>query len=206
MKKSCVLACVLLGLCALIFAAAGIVCFVFEVYAAGCMSFVAMLVDLWAFAGYVYRENMREHFIARYRVRDYAGAKSILDRASRNHVLYPFLRIALNQMYLRIDLCLDDIPAAVRRAELLRRLGGDGWKYKTAYWFTLFNLDWEDVVAARTEYEAFRAACAHAEIYKDQLNVLAAIFAHIDGRGGALPDSVKNADYPILHRIVRRYC
>ncbi len=206
MKKNCVLACVLLGLCVLVFAAAGIVCFVFEQYAPGCISLIVMLVTVWAFIGYVYRENLRERFIGRYRVRDYAGAKAIVDAAARNHFLYPFLRIILHQLYLRLALCLDDIPAAVRHAESLRRLGGDGWRYRTSYWFTLFNLDWEDVHAARAEYDAFRTACEHAEIYRGQLAVLAAIFAHIDGHGGPLPESVKNADYPILHRIVRRYC
>lgn len=206
MKKSCVLACVLLSLCALLFAAASVVSFVYGQYAPGGIACAFFLVALWTFAGYVCRENVRERFIARYRVRDYLGAKGILDAAARNHLLYPFLRIALNQMYLRIELCLDNIPEAVHYAESLRRLGGDGWKYKTAYWFTLFNLDWSDVAAARAEYEAFRTACAHAEIYRGELEVLAAIFAHIDGQGGDLPDRVKQADYPVLHRIVRKYC
>ncbi len=206
MKKNCILACVLMSILALAFAAASIVLFIFGQYAPGGAAIAMFLISLWVFAGYVYRENVRERFIGRYRVRDYLGAKSILDRASRNHLLYPFMRIALNQMYLRIELCLDDIPAAVHYAESLRRLGGDGWKYKTAYWFTLFHLDWADIAAAHSEYEAFRAACAQAEIYRGQLDVLSAIFAHIDGHGGPLPESVKNADYPILHRIVRRYC
>ncbi len=206
MKKNCTLACVLLGICALLFAAAGVVSFVYGQYAPGGLSMVMLLVSLWAFAGYIYREKTREHFIARYHVRDYHGAKAILDRAASNHILYPFMRIALNQMYLRIALCLDDIPAAVKYAESLRRVGGDGWKYKTAYFMVLFNLDWEDIAAARTEFEAFRAACSHAEIYREQLAILAVIFDHIDGKGGELPESVKRADYPILHRIVRRYC
>ncbi len=206
MKKNCTLACILLGICALAFAVASVVCFVYGQYAPGGIGIAMLLLILWTFAGYVYRENIREHFIGRYHVRDYHGAKTILDKAARNHLLYPFMRIALNQMYLRIELCLDDIPAAVHYAESLRRLGGDGWRYKTAYFVTLFNLDWEDVAAARTEYEAFRAACSEHEIYRDQLAVLKVIFDHIDGRGGELPELVKNADYPILHRIVRRYC
>lgn len=126
MKKNCILACVLMSIFALAFAAASIVLFIFGQYAPGGAAIAMFLISLWVFAGYVYRENVRERFIGRYRVRDYPGAKSILDRASRNHLLYPFMRIALNQMYLRIELCLDDIPAAVHYAESLRRLGGTG--------------------------------------------------------------------------------
>ncbi len=206
MKKNCIVPCILLGLCALLFAAAGVVCFVYGQYAPGGIAVAFLLVCLWAFAGYVFREIVRERFVGRYRVRDYAGAKAVLDRAARNHLLYPFMRIALNQMYLRVSLCLDDIPAAVHYADLLRRVGGDGWKYKTAYFMILFHLDWEDLSAARVEYESFRTACAGAAVYREQLEILSAVFAHIDGQGGELPAGVKQADYPILHRIVRRYC
>lgn len=206
MKKNCIVMCVILGLCSIFFIGVSVVGFVYDIYAVGITAIFMALIALWAFAGYIYRESVRERFIALYRARDYRGAKAVLDRAAANHFLYPFMRIALNQMYLRVELCLDDIPAAVKYVELLRHDGGTGWKYKTAYFVVLFNLDWADVAAARSEYEAFRSDCAHAVIYQEQLAVLAAIFSHIDGNGEELPASVKNADYPILHRIVRKYC
>ena len=206
MKQRLTIRCIFAGLALLLFIAVAMLGFIYDLLPVGIVGVFMALVFAWVFAGCIYIEVVRERFTARYRALDYVGAKAVLDQATHNHVLYPFMRLALNQMYLRVELCLDDIPAAVKYVESLRHVGGAGWRYKTAYFVVLFNLDWSDLAAARTEYEAFKNDCAHHEIYQGQLSILAAIFSHIDGHGVELPESVKNADYPILRRIVRKYC
>ena len=119
MKKNCIFVCVILGLVTALFAGAAVVSFVLGGsvgVAPGVAACLLALIAAWVFAGYLRREIAREKFIARYRVRDYEGAKAVLDKAAGNHFLYPFMRIALNQMYLRVELCLDDVPAAVKGA------------------------------------------------------------------------------------------
>ncbi len=206
MKRNLTVVCILIGLCVAIFAATTAVGFVFDALPVGIVGAVLTLVALWVFAGSIYRERVFDAFEARYRVGDYAAARAILDRAERNHFLYPIARIIVLQLYVRVALAQDDTATAERYVARLRHNGGDGWKYRTAYFIVLLNLDWGDVPAATSEYEAFRNACANSEIYRSRIETLDAIFANIRGEARPMPEAAKESKYPILYRVVQKYC
>lgn len=206
MKRNLTVICVLMGLCTAVFAAVTVIGFVFDVLPAGIVGAVMLLVGLWVFAGSIFCERVFEAADARYRVGDYPAARAVLDRAERNHFLYPIARMTLLQMYVRVALAQDDTATAERYVSRLRHNGGDGWRYRTAYFIVLLNLDWGDVPAATAEYEAFRNACASSEIYRSRIEVLDAIFANIHGEAREMPDAAKQSKYPIVHRVVQKYC
>ena len=206
MKRNLTIVCVLNGICVAVFVAVGVLGFVYGVLTAGILGAFMTLIALWVLAGNIYREWLYDKVEHRFAVRDYAGARAYLDRAEHNHLLYPIVRIIACQLSLKVALAIDDIPTAARCVNRLRHNGGDGWKYRTAYPIILMNLDWDDVEAARAEYEAFRRACAHSSIYRTRLETLDAVFSHLDGNAAPLPDEVKNSPYPIVHRVVRKYC
>ena len=206
MKRNLTVVCILTGLCVAVFAATTVIGFVFDVLPVGIIGAMMLLVSLWVFAGSIYRERVYAAFDARYRAGDYVAARAILDRAERNHFLYPIARIIVLQMYVKVALAQDDTATAERYVSRLRHNGGDGWKYRTAYFIVLLNLDWGDVPAATAEYEAFRNACANSEIYRTRIETLDAIFANIHGEARPMPEAAKQSRYPILHRVVQRYC
>ena len=206
MKRNLTVVCILTGLCVAAFAATTVIGFVFGVLPVGIIGAMMLLIALWVFAGSIYRERVYEAFDARYHAGDYVAARAILDRAERNHFLYPIARIIVLQMYVRVALAQDDTATAERYVSRLRHNGGDGWKYRTAYFIVLLNLDWGDVPAATAEYEAFRNACANSEIYRTRIETLDAIFANIHGEARPMPEAAKQSRYPILHRVVQKYC
>ncbi len=206
MKRNLTVVCILTGLCVALFAATTVVGFVFDVLPVGIVGAIMTLVTLWVLAGSIYRERVYEQVEARYRVNDFAAARAILDRAEHNHLLYPIARIIVLQLYVRVALAQDDTATAERYVSRLRHNGGDGWRYRTAYFIVLLNLDWGDVPAATAEYEAFKSACASSEIYRSRIEVLDAIFANIHGEAREMPDTAKQSKYPIVHRVIRKYC
>lgn len=206
MKRNLTVVCILTGLCVAVFAATTVVGFVFGVLPVGIVGAMMFAVSLWVFAGSIYRERVYGAFDARYRAGDYAAARAILDKAERNHFLYPIARIIVLQMYVKVALAQDDTATAERYVSRLRHNGGDGWRYRTAYFIVLLNLDWGDVPAATAEYEAFKSACANSEIYRTRIETLDAIFANIHGEARTLPEAAKQSKYPILHRVVQKYC
>ena len=159
MKRNLTIVCVLNGICVALFAAVGVLGFVYNVLTAGILGVFMTVIALWILAGNIYREWLYDAVEHRFSVGDYAGARAYLDRAERNHLLYPIVRVIVCQLSLKVALAIDDIPTAARCVNRLRHNGGDGWQYRTAYAIILMNLDWDDVDAARTEYEAFRRAC-----------------------------------------------
>ncbi len=206
MKRNRVVVCVLAGLCVAIFIAMTVSGFVFDVLPAGVVGAVMTAVSLWGLAGSIFCERVYDTATARYRVGDYAAARAVLDKAERNHLFYPIARITLLQLYVVVALTQDDTATAERYVSRLRHNGGDGWRYRTAYFIVLLNLDWGDLPAATAEYEAFRSACSASEIYKSRIEVLDAIFANIHGEPRPMPDAAKQSKYPILHRVVQKYC
>ena len=206
MKRNLTIVCVLNGICVAVFVAVGVVGFLYGVLGAGILGTFLAVIALWLLAGNIYREWLYDKVEHRFAVRDYAGARAYLDRAERNHLLYPMVRIMACQLHAQVALALDDAATVNRYISRLRHDGGNGWKYRTAFAVILLNLDWGDISAARAEYEEFRAACAHAQIYKSHIEVLDAIFAHIEGNAVELPEEAKRSPYPVLHRVVRKYC
>lgn len=206
MKRSLTVVCFLTGALAAAFAAGAFLGFWYRVYYAGAICAVMTLVALWVLVGSILREKLYLGFEEKFFRREYAEAVAVLDRASRNHFFYPVYRIIVQQLYVKAYLALDDTTAALRRVECLRHMGGTGWKYRTAFCVCIVNLDWEDISAARAEYASFSHDCASSEIYRGELEILNAIFSHINGNDVPVPEAAKESPYPVVHRVIEKYC
>ncbi len=206
MKKRLLIVCLVLGFCSAIAVTVAALGFAFDILALGIVGCIAAAAALWFLAGNIYRDVFYVRTTAFLKEKDFAGARAILDRAESNAIFYPVVRTLVFQLGLRTAIGLDDVPEAARYVENLRHLGGAEWRYRTAYFVVMFNLDWDDVAAAREEYTDFRTDCGESEVYREQLEILDAVFAHIDGYGEDLPESAKNSEYPIVQRVLRKYC
>ena len=206
MKRNLTVVCILVGLCVALFAAVTALGFVFDLLPVGIVGAIMTFIALWVLAGSIYREQLYDRVVARYEVADYAAARAMLSAAEHNHLLFPIARIIVYQLYVKVAMAQDDTVTAERYISRLRHNGGDGWKYRTAFFIVLLNLDWGDVAAATAEYTAFKTACVHSSLYRPGIDVLDAIFANINGEAHPLPESVKQSKYPILHRVVAKYC
>lgn len=142
---------------------------------------------------------------ALYTAREYAAERAYIEKKMRGP-LFSFVRIIALQHYIAVCLALDDLPTAKRYIERLRHGGGEGWKYRTAYGYILILLDEGNIEAARTEYEEFRTRCAQAEIYREQIEVLRAIFHRLlkTANTEPLPEAAVNSRYPVVGRILGR--
>ncbi|MDE7158957.1 MAG: hypothetical protein K2N74_05205 [Clostridiales bacterium] len=205
MKRNLIVVCVLTGLVTAFFGAVAFLGFWYNVLVAGVLGAVMAAVSLWVLMGSVWRERCYEKFDRHFDEHDFYAAKLVLDKASKNVILYPVFRSVAGQLYMKAYMALDDISATEHYVSLLRRIGGAGWRYRTAFFFILLNLEWKDISAARGEFEDFRQNCGHAEIYREQIQILTALFALIDGKESELPDSVKNSPYPVVHRLLERH-
>lgn len=205
MRRNLTVVCILTGLTVAFFAAVTVLGFVFDLLPVGIVGAVMTLVAAWVLAGSIYRERLYDRFSAKFEAYDYVAARAILDKSLHNHLLFPIARIIVWQLYMKVAAAQDDIPTAERYATSLRHGGGEGWKYRTAYFIVLLNLDWGDLPAATAEYEAFRSACAHSEIYRSNIDVLDALFKGINGGEYVIPDQAKRSRYPIVHRVIEKY-
>lgn len=206
MKRNLWIVSVILGLCCAAFVALIVLGIVYRNAIMGVVGGGMLLLTLWLLAGSVYRERAYEAFEKKFVARDYVGALEVLDRASSNHFFFPVFRTIAYQLYVKGELAADDLARAAHYADLLRHMGGDGWKFRTAFYVVLFNLDWGDFAAAREEFKEFEKACSHSALYREQLEILRALFGRIDGGDEPLPESVKTSPYPVVARIVERYC
>ena len=164
------------------------------------------LVALWLLCGSIFREYEYEKFTKKFAQRDYAGALELLDKAVSNHFFYPVFRTVAYQLYVKGELAVDNLAEAAKYVDLLRRGGGEGWKYRTAFYVVLFNLDWGDFAAARTEFLDFEKHCSHSERHMSEIETLRSLIEHIEGSAEPYPESVKASPYPVVHRIVERSC
>lgn len=138
--------------------------------------------------------------------RRFREAKDVLDRAMKNYLLFPFMRISLYSYYIVTAAALDDLPLAEKYIDRLRHGGGPGWKYKTAYLYILIKLDEGDVKTAQAEYADFRHNNEKAEIYRQQIEVLDAVFSRLFSRSDEpLPEAAVNSFFPVLHRILGKH-
>ncbi len=209
MKKSLTVVCALLGVCTVIAIVVAILGFVYDILALGIIGCIAAVVSLWFFAGMLYRDVVYNRVVACFDAKDFAKAREILDRAERNQFFYPIVRVLVFQLGLRTAIGLDDTTDAVRYIESLRSLGGNEggeWRYKTAYFLVMINLDWGDISAARAEYSDFSDACENLDNFQEQLGILDAVFAHIDGEEAELPEAAERSEYPVVHRVLQKYC
>ncbi len=206
MKKNLTVMCALLGactVCSIVVAALG---FAFDILALGVIGCIAAAASLWFFAGTIYRDVVYTRTIACFDEKNFSKARDIIDRAERNQFFYPIVRVLVFQLGLRTSIGLDDMTEAVRYIESLRALGGNEWRYKTSYFLIMIYLDWEDVTAARAEYTEFSDACGASDLFREQLGILDGIFSHIDGEGGDMPEAAERSEYPVVHRVIAKYC
>lgn len=138
--------------------------------------------------------------------RRFAEEREYIEKKMRSPI-YFLVRTTAMEHYIRVCMALDDLPTATRYIDRLRHGGGKVWKYRTAYAYILIKLDEGDMPAARSEFEEFRRDCAHAEIYKTQLEILTAIFSRLlTARENApLPVAAVESNYPVVSRILGRH-
>ncbi len=135
----------------------------------------------------------------------YEEERALIEKKMKSPFFFLIRMVALTR-YIRASMALDDLPTAKRYIDSLRHGGGAGWKYMTAYYYILIKLDEGDVQTARTEYEEFRTQCAHAEIYKEQIEVLTAVFQRVFGTNNdePLPKAAVESPFPVLGRVLGR--
>ncbi len=133
----------------------------------------------------------------------YEEERALIEKKMKSPFFF-LVRVVALLRYVRVNTALDDLPTAKRYIDRLRHNGGKGWKYMTAYIYILIKLDEGDVASARTEFEEFRTDCAHAEIYREQIEVLTAIFHRIFSTNNSepLPPAAVNSPFPVVGRIL----
>ena len=204
MKRSLIAATVGVGLCLAAFIALIVLGALWNIPVVIALGAVMTLVALWVLSGFIYRERIYENFEKKFSSGDFLGALTVLDRASNNHLLFPIVRMLVYELYIKGELAVDRLSESAKYVQLLRHNGGKGWKYRTAFYLILFNLDWGDIAAARDEYREFEEACSHSPVYSDELVMLRALFAHVLHGETSFPESVKNSPLPIVKRIAEK--
>lgn len=206
MKRS-VTAYILLSIAIAVFAALAVVVFVYQIIYAGILSCIAAFVAALLLVGVILQDNLNIDCDKHFRARDFEEERAYLEKKMRSPLFFLFRVIALHY-YICTCVALDDLPTAERYIDRLRHGGGAGWKYKTSYCYILIKLDQGDMKTARAEFEEFRKWCAHAEVYKVQLEVLQAIFERLLTVRDVhpLPEAAVNTYYPVVGRILGRAC
>lgn len=158
---------------------------------------------LLALLAMILREKLDRKCAELFEEKKYAEARAYLEKVRKGPLSF-LTRVRAMSNYVCVCMALDDLPNAARIIDRLRHGGGKGWKYMTAYCYILIRLDGGDVETARAEYEEFRTQCANAEIYKDQIEVLTAIFRRLMGTSDnePLPQTAVNSRYPVVGRIL----
>ncbi len=176
-----------------------------EYYYLGIIGAVALAADVIALATVITRDNLNIKCGKLCDEKRYNEEKALIEQKMKSPFFFLVRTVALLR-YVRVNMALDDLPTAKRYIDTLRHGGGLGWKYMTAYSYILIKLDEGDIVTARTEYEEFRTQCAHAEIYREQIEVLRAIFHRLFKTNNTepLPAAAMNSPFPIVSRVLGR--
>ena len=171
----------------------------------GVIGIVFGVVSLLALGTVIGQDNLNLHCGRLCEEKKYEEERALIERKMKSPFFFLYRTVALKR-YIRVNMALDDLPTAKRAIDILRHGGGAGWKYMTAFFFILIKLDEGDRETARTEYEEFRTQCAHAEIYKEQIEILTAVFRRIFGTNNnePLPASVVGAPFPVIGRVLGR--
>ncbi len=205
MRKRNIVVYVLMSACLAVFVAIAAAGFALGEVAAGVVGVIFCCVCA-AMIGATYAQGrVNARCEEMFRDRRYDEERAYLEKTMRSP-LFACVRIVALQHYIAVCLALDDLPTAKRYIERLRHGGGAGWKYRTAYGYILILLDGGEVEAARGEYEDFRTQCADAEIYRNQIDVLRAIFHRLYNTNDAepLPETAVGSRFPVVGRILGR--
>ncbi len=171
----------------------------------GSLLLALALLSLLVLAKIVMQDNLNIRCGKLCAEKRYDEERALIER-KMNSPFFFLVRIVAIRRYVRASMALDDLPTAKRYIDVLRHGGGAGWKYMTAYCYILIKLDEGDLKTARTEFEEFRTQCAHAEIYREQIEVLTAIFHRIfaTNNNEPLPQAAANSPFPVVGRILGR--
>ncbi len=179
--------------------------FIVGEYAAGGVLCALFVLGTMCGVGVIVQNQIDRKCMSLFLSKNYEEEKNMLERKMKSPFFFLYRVVAL-QHYACTCAALDDLATTRRYLDKLRRGGGKGWKYRTAYLYILIFLDEGNVQAARNEYEDFRRDCARAEVYQKQLEVLKAIFQRlVRSRNVApLPESAIESAYPVVARILGR--
>ncbi len=176
-----------------------------DYYYVGIIGAVALLADVLALCLVIAQDNLNIKCGKLCENKQYAEEKALIEKKMKSPFFFLIRMVALTR-YIRVNMALDDLPTAKRYIDSLRHGGGAGWKYKTAFFYILIKLDEGDVATARTEYEEFRTQCAHAEIYREEIEVLTAIFHRLfkTTNSEPLPAAAVGSPFPVVNRVLGR--
>lgn len=183
-----------------------VLAFIWQHWAEGAFFTVAFFVVLWLLVGVFRLWALRSAFDKYLKERRFEEAAHYAKEISESKLFYPVMRFTGFCVTLIISMVNDNLLEAEKYVGKIRQGGGAGWKYRTAYYYTLILLDKGDIPAARAEYEDFRIHNQGVELYKEQLEVLDALFKRLFTRSDTpLPASVSNSSFPVVHRILGKH-
>ena len=183
-----------------VFVAVSIVGFVLDVLTASVLGPILAVISLFGVSTVIAQDNLNLKCIKLCEEKKYAEERAVIEKHMKSPLFFLVRMVAL-QRYVRASMALDDLSTAKKYIEILRNGGGMGWKYKTAYCYILIKLDEGEFETARSEFEEFRRDCAHAEIYKTQLEILTAIFSRLF----TARDTSPLPAFPVVSRILGRH-
>lgn len=174
-------------------------------YAGGLLCAGAVLI-LLSMIAYAVQETLNLTCDALFREKKFDEERALIERKMKSPI-YFLMRIPAMMHYVCVTMALDDLDTAERYIARLRHGGGRGWLYKTAYCNCLIKLDRGDISAAKKEFEEFRRDCAQAVVYREQIEVLTAIFSRLLTVRNAvpLPEAAVKSSYPVVSRILGRH-
>lgn len=183
-----------------------VLAFLYKYWAVGAIACVFFLAVLWFFAGVLQLIKLLASFEACMKERDLGGAERAARAVRESKLFYPIMRFSGLRVMLLLCMAKDELDEAKHYISRIRHDGGVGWKYRTAYYTVLIALDEGDVSLARAEYEDFRIHNQGVELYKEQLEVLDALFARLFTHNDTpLPQSVGRSVFPVVQRILGKH-
>lgn len=173
---------------------------------AGALLCAAAVLTLLSMIAFAIQETLNLTCDALFRAKKFEEERALIERKMKSPI-YFVMRITAMMHYVCVTMALDDLETSERYIARLRHNGGRGWLYKTAYCNCLIKLDRGEVAAAKKEFEEFRRDCAQTVIYREQIEVLTAIFSRLlTARNTApLPEAAVNSSYPVINRILGRH-
>ncbi len=182
--------------------AAAVCLFVYDIAYAGALVVVGAVCFALALSILIAQDDLNRKCGKLCAEKRYAEERAILEKKLKSPLLF-LVRTVVYQRYIRVTMALDDLPAAKRAIDSLRFRGGAEWKYKTAFFFILIKLDEGDKETAHAEYEEFTRMCSGAEIYREELDILRAVFRTLfTNSDEPLPQAAVQSPFPVLFRVL----
>ncbi len=174
---------------------------------AGVLGVVFGVASLLMLLTVIGQDNLNIHCGKLCAEKKYAEERALIEKKMRSPFFFLIRTVALTR-YIRVCMALDDLATAKRYIDSLRHGGGAGWKYKTAFFYILIALDAGDRDKAYAEYREFRTQCEHAEIYREEIGILSAIFQtlYLTNNAEPLPEGAVNSPFPVVARILGKLC